>query len=238
MTLDADTVACAQLVERADPDRFRAAMAAPPPARAALFPIYAMNVEVSRAPWVTAEPMIAEMRLQWWRDVATEIGQGGPVRRQETATPLARVIGSALTPVMDELVAARRWDIYRDPFEDEAHFDRHIDATAGGLMWIAARALGAGDAAERAVRDLGHAAGVAAWLMAVPALEERGRIPLLDGTPEGVRALARAALDRLARARATRGKVPAAARPALLPPRTPQGSHLASDVKRRDRQDP
>jgi phytoene synthase len=73
--------ACADLVARGDPDRFRATMATPPEARAVLFPIYAFNLEVSRAPWVTEEPMIAEMRLQFWRDVAEEIGQGAPPAR-------------------------------------------------------------------------------------------------------------------------------------------------------------
>ena len=45
MSLDA----CARLVERGDPDRFRVAMAAPPSAREALFPLYAFNLEVARA---------------------------------------------------------------------------------------------------------------------------------------------------------------------------------------------
>ena len=49
-------------------------MAAPLAARQILFPLYAFNVEVARAPWVASEPMIGEMRLQWWRDVLEEIG--------------------------------------------------------------------------------------------------------------------------------------------------------------------
>ncbi|TNF18762.1 MAG: phytoene synthase, partial [Rhodobacteraceae bacterium] len=62
-----DWQACAAIVEKGDPDRFASAMAAPVAARARLFPLYAFNLEVARAPWVTQEPMIAEMRLQWWR---------------------------------------------------------------------------------------------------------------------------------------------------------------------------
>ena len=63
MQFDADLMACAELVQRADPDRFMAAMAAPVAARRVLFPLYALNVEIARAPWVTQEAMIAEMRL-------------------------------------------------------------------------------------------------------------------------------------------------------------------------------
>jgi len=84
--------ACAALVERADPERFRAIMASPVAARRVMFPLFAFNVEVSRAPWVTQEPMIAEMRLQWWRDVLEEIGAGAEVRKHEVVDALADVL--------------------------------------------------------------------------------------------------------------------------------------------------
>ena len=210
MTFHADLNACAAMVERADPWRFRAAMAAPVEARRLLFPLYAFNVEVARAPWVTQEAMIAEMRLQWWRDALEEIAKGGPVRRHEVTTPLARALAPEDAELLDELVAARRWDIYKDPFEDAAHFARYIDQTAGHLMWVAARRLGA-------TEEAAYAAGIAAWLCAIPNLEEAGRVPLLDGTAEGVSALAKGALDRLKSARAKRAQIPKAARAALLP---------------------
>lgn len=213
MSFDEDLTACARLVEKGDAARFRTVMAAPVDARRVLFPLYAFNIEVARAPWVTEEPMIAEMRLQWWRDVLGEIAGGGPVRRHEVATPLSRVIGPGDARRLDDLVAARRWDAYRDAFEDQAQFDDYIDRTAGGLMWTAARILGAQE--EETVRDAAWAAGVAAFLQAIPALEAAGRVPLVDGSADGVAALAQRALDRLARAR--RGSVPRSARPALWP---------------------
>ena len=214
MSFDADLNACAALVKRADPVRFRAAMAAPVAARHLLFPLYAFNVEVARVPWVTQEPMIAEMRLQWWRDVSEEISKGGPVRRHEVATPLADVVAAEDAWLLDEIATARRWDIYRDPFEDEAHFDRYISHTSGNLTVLAARCLGKAD--EVVLRDAAYAAGIAGWLRAIPELEDKGRVPLLDGTPAGVSGLAQRALDRLSEARRRRAAVSRAARPALL----------------------
>lgn len=211
----ADLNACADLVRRADPDRFMAAMAAPVAARRVLFPIYAFNVEVARAPWVTQESMIAEMRLQWWRDALDEIRAGGAVRRHEVVTPLAAVLDDTGAALLDRLVVARRWDIYRDPFEDVAHFHEYVDHTAGNLMLATARALG--PAPESVVRDAGFANGLANWLRAIPALEQSGRIPLPDGRPESVGALASEGLMRLKRARAARAEVPREVRPALLP---------------------
>ena len=172
VTFDADLTACAALVEKADPERFAATMVSPPAARPVLFALYAFNVEVSRAPWVTAEPMIAEMRLQWWRDALEEIGTGVPVRRHEVVTPLSRILDKQGSEILDQLVAARRWDIGKDAFEDAAHMAEYLDRTAAGLMWVAARALCPdirGDAATEArVRRAGHAAGLARFLRAVP----------------------------------------------------------------------
>ena len=170
--------ACAGIVERGDPDRFLAAMATPPEARARLLPILAFNVEVSRAPWLTKEPIIAEMRLQWWRDALEEIAEDRPVRRHEVATPLAEVLGREDARRLDGLVEARRWDIQRDPFEDEAALWSHLDATTGTLLWTAAAALGAPSGEEARVRRVCRPIGLAGWLRAVPALRASGRRPL------------------------------------------------------------
>ena len=84
---------CAALVERGDAERFAALMAAPVAARGPLAVLYAFNLEVARAPWVTKEPMIAEMRLQWWRDIVAEAAEGRPARAHEVAGPLSELIG-------------------------------------------------------------------------------------------------------------------------------------------------
>lgn len=212
--MDDDIAACGGIVERGDPDRFRAVMATPVALRDKLFPLYAFNVEVARAPWVTQEEMIAEMRLQWWRDVLDEIRGGREVRRHEVATPLAAVVDATGAALLDQAVAARRWDIYRDPFEDMAQFCDHIAHTSGNLLICAGRAVA--DVPETVFANAGYAMGLANWLCAVPALERAGRIPLVEGTHDAVCALALDGLEKLRRARAGRASVPAVARPVLL----------------------
>lgn len=215
MSLDA----CAERVRRADPDRFRSVLAAPGAARGRLLVLYAFNVEVARAPWVSAEAMIGEMRLQWWADALDEIAAGTTARRHEIVTPLAEVVTAHRVDVapLAALVAARRRDLERAPFADEAALWAYLDATAGGLMWAAAQALGARRAgSEQAVRQVGIAAGLGAWLRAIPALEAAGRQPLPDGRAEAVRALAGKGRAMLATARAARRTVPLVALPALL----------------------
>ncbi|OYX23892.1 MAG: hypothetical protein B7Z10_10250 [Rhodobacterales bacterium 32-66-7] len=164
---------------------------------------------------MTEEPLIAEMRLQWWRDVV-ENASSGAARAHEVAGPLHDLIRSAGLPVdvLDRLVAARRWDIHKEPHTDLAALEAYLDATGAGLMWLAALALGAPATAEEPVRDYGWAAAAANYLRAVPDLAARGRHPLPDGvTPQD---LARIGLDRLASAHRRRRAVPKAVAPALL----------------------
>jgi 15-cis-phytoene synthase len=246
MKFDDDIKACAELVQKADGDRFQAVMAAPVAARPLLFALYAFNVEIARAPHASAESMIAEMRLQWWRDIGGEIAAAGPVRRHFVATPLARLLTPEMARNFEALTEARRWDIYRDPFADQAEFDAYIDATSGGLMWIAAAALGQAD--EQVVRDFAYGCGVANWLRAIPELVAIKRVPLLDGTPKGVQALARKGLNKIMNARMQGGRISTSAGVALLsgwqaeailkqairqPERVAQGALGASEFRRR-----
>jgi len=181
--------ACAALVEANDPDRFRAAMAMPLPLRRRAFPIYAFALEVSRAPWVSEEPMISEMRLQWWRDALEEIAEGREVRRHEVTTPLAEVLSAEEARTLDATVAARRWDIYKEPFEGEAHFDEYLTKTSALPMMAVGQ--------DPRLEGIGWATGLARFLIAVPRLQERGRFPLLDPEDAAVRALAQRGLAKL-----------------------------------------
>ena len=194
--------ACAGLVERGDPDRFAATMAAPLAVRAKVWPIYAFNLEIARAPWVSTQPLIAEMRLQFWRDVL--VAEKPPAH--EVAGPLHAVLGHTpgLAELLDRMIDARRRDIARDPFASASEFDAYIEDTSATLLWAAALALGADPVAETAFRALGWAAGLASYLRAVPALAARNVIPLYDASPTALRILAAEGLNHLAIARQQR----------------------------------
>jgi len=223
--------ACAELVRRGDPDRWATARLAGPMA-GRLMALYAFNLEVARIPSAVSEPMLGEIRLQWWRDATAEIFDGAEPRRHEVVAPLAETIRAADLPrePFEALLDARSYDLAGPAIADRALFDAYLDGTAGRLMELAALALGADEAERRAARLYGKASGAGALIRALPALYARGGDPipteaapdrnaLAEGrTPETVRAalreIATDALGWMAEARRTRVREPV--RPALL----------------------
>ena len=215
--------ACAALVERGDPERFRSAMAAPAgPARDGLMALYAFNLEIARAGYVVSEPMLGEIRLRWWADAVAEIYAGAVPRAHEVCAPLAATIGASGLPQgpFEAMIAAREWDCGRERFADLAALEGYLEATAAGLTWLAARHLGAPPEAEGAVRDAGRAAGAAGFLRALPKFAALGREALPSGDAAAARELAEAGLGWLARSRAGRRSVPRRCLPAMLPAAT------------------
>lgn len=184
-----DINACAENLTRTDPNRFRAVMACPSHHRAPLFALFAMNSEIAQAPWASQEPMICEMRLQWWFDALEDIAAAKHV----TTHPALSILSTALTPdlarALQTLVTARRWDIYRDPFDTLADHHAYIQHTSGVLYQTAAALIRSNT--PKQAYDMGTAIGVANFLNALPALERAGKIPMTDGRPAALRDFAR-----------------------------------------------
>ena len=173
--------ACAEIVHAGDPDRFAAAMTAPVADREVLFPLYAFNLKIAKAPWMTQEPIIAEMRLQFWRDVLDEVEAGRAPRAHEVALPLAQAIRARDIPLgaLRDMIEARLSDISRDPFAAPALLWSYLEKSAGGLMVASCAGLGFGgvDTARR----LGRAQGLASFMGALPKLSAYGWRPVDAG---------------------------------------------------------
>jgi len=191
------------VLRRADPDRYFCTLFAPPDKRQGLALLYLFNHELARAREVASEPILALIRLQWWREVV----EGEP-KHHEIATPLSAALAAGWFAPADllGLIAAREAEAEPE-IPDLAAFLAYARATAGRLARIAGKYLGA-DAP--AVEDLGTAYGIHGILRAAPHLARQNRTLLpADGTPE-------AAL--LAQSRSLLGrKPPRAALPAALP---------------------
>ena len=184
-----------ELARTHDPDRFFTTLFAPSATQPALWALYAFNHELVRAREGVREPMMAMIRLQWWREVVE-----GAAKRHEVATPLREAVAAGALREADllALIEARE----EDPPQEDADWPPHIDRTAGTLAVAAAHALGTDEVG--AVRSAGVAYGAAGVL--------RNRA-LSGGRP--IAALTDLARGALATARS--GPLPRPALPAALP---------------------
>lgn len=142
------------LVRSADRDRFLAALFAPEPARTDLLALLAFDHELARTRLVTREPMLARIRLQWWREAVVEAAG--------TAKPRAQPIVESLSEmVRRRALAPERLTALIDAREEEVEGPLDVLRAGHALADLQLAALGIDDAATRQAAR----AVAAAWLM-------------------------------------------------------------------------
>jgi NADH dehydrogenase [ubiquinone] 1 alpha subcomplex assembly factor 6 len=230
---------CAAQLRRYDNDRYLTALHAPASRREALFALYAFNVEVAKTREAVSEPMIGQIRLQWWREAIDE-AYAGTVRDHAVLRPLAAAIADFCLSrrYFDTLIDAREFDLTDEPPETIDDLIAYVSDTSASLMQLALEILGLREGqAHEAAQSIGIAWGLTGLLRAVPfhARSKRQFLPIslmdqakadradlleLRGGPPLARvaeALADEARQRLRAGRQHRTDVPRAAVPALLP---------------------
>lgn len=143
-----------ETVRAADRDRFLAALFAPEPARSDLLTLLAFDHELARTRMVTREPMLARIRLQWWREAVAEAAASGAPRAQPIVESLSETVRRhGLVPErLEALIDAR---------EEEIEGPLDVVRAGDALADLELTVLGVADAATRqAARAIG-----AAWLM-------------------------------------------------------------------------
>lgn len=142
------------LVRSSDRDRFLGALFAPEPARTDLLALLAFNHELARTRSVTREPMLARIRLEWWREAVGEAAGTDKPRAQPVVESLSETVRRChLRP--QDLVALI------DAREEEIEGPLDVLRAGHALAELELAVLGVGDeASRRAARDV-----AAAWLM-------------------------------------------------------------------------
>ena len=137
-------------VRRTDPDRWLASrFVADLQAREDLIALYAFDRELSHVLEATREPMMAEIRLTWWREAVEEIFAGKPARGHPALQALAVAVrrrGLAVEPLL-AMIEARFTDIDGADFADEAGLAAYADRLCGAPLALALAVLGEGDSA-------------------------------------------------------------------------------------------
>ena len=178
----ADDAYCADCARAHDRDRYLAAQFAAPPARARLLALLALDAEIARVARAVREPLLAEMRLQWWLDGIAAVLAGKPAPKQPALEAFAGAIrdsfgGSGLAadrlgPPFARLIVARNRDFADRPLRGADDARTHAEALSAVVVDAALALLGVADGT---VRDPARAAGLAYVLVGLPGA---GREPI------------------------------------------------------------
>ena len=156
---------CLSELRREDRDRYLTLLFAPRAKRTILAALYAFNLECAHAVVAGGEqPLLGQMRLQWWRDAISE----AMTAREKPSQPVLAILAGRpdLEPELLQLLAARERDLTNPPFANLADVTAHAQATGGELSALAAAVLG-GDYGA-AARAAGTAFALVGMVRAIP----------------------------------------------------------------------
>jgi len=170
------------LVRRHDRDRYQTALFAPDPARReALFALYAFNREIARVRESVTQPMLGQIRLQWWREVIEAAFAGAAARAHEVAVPLTEAIRAygLSRAYFDRMIDARELDLSDEPPRDMTALEEYAEGTSANLVRLALEVCGNSSGTESDRRHLAGSVGIgyalAGLLRAMPFHANIGR---------------------------------------------------------------
>ncbi|MCW9034068.1 MAG: squalene/phytoene synthase family protein [Rhodospirillales bacterium] len=158
-----------------DRDRFLCALLAPDQTRNGLLALYAFNGEVARIRETVSEPLLGNIRLQWWRETIEAIYEGKPPNH-EIAQALHQTIEQYHLPrdLFDQLLDAREFDMQDRPPEDMGALVAYAEGTASTLQELAVL-IASGQSGGGAAKQLGIAWALTGLVRAVPFQASMGR---------------------------------------------------------------
>lgn len=237
MSLSESETYCLDEVRRYDHDRYLTALFLPPEQRADVLALYAFNVEVARTREIVSEPILGQIRLQWWREAIEGIYAGTPREHPVVAALSSSCQSHKLDCAeLEALIDAREADLEDAPLADMAALEGYASGTSGQLTRLVMSVLGGNSRALDAAGEVG-----AAWALvglarsvAFHAQHQRIYIPaellseyeverrhLLDlkpsaGLNSSIQRMIGVAQDKLANARADRNQITRPQRKGLL----------------------
>ena len=169
-------------VRRHDWDRFLCTLFAPVNMREDLFTLLAFNSELARNREMVTDPLIGEMRLQWWRDNIERVYNGSlnKVSGHYIMEYLPDIIRSRdlSKNLFYQLIEARLMDLSDQPPANMSDLLDYTKSTSSILNLLQLEILGCRKDFESYAEALGTAWALTGLMLAVPALRRQGRSPL------------------------------------------------------------
>jgi 15-cis-phytoene synthase len=168
---------CEGLLRREDIDRWLASLFVPRERRPHIHALYAFSLEIARVREIISEPLLGEIRFQWWRDA---LEGAADAKANLVAAALLDTIAHFDLPQapLRELVSARAADLYGEPMQSVAALESYTKATCSNLFCTAALVLDREEAAASrdAALHAGIAYGITGLIRALPWHSARGQV--------------------------------------------------------------
>ena len=170
---------CLSSLREGDRDRYLCCLLTPEVHRGPIAALYTFNMELARIREAVSEPMLGEVRLQWWRDFL-EGGSENEYDAPPHAAALRRIISDydLTVATLINMIEARRFDLYDDPMPDRNTLEGYAGETTCAVIQLSLHILGSGSA-NRTADVAGHAGVaqlVAGLLLLMPAHTARGQL--------------------------------------------------------------
>jgi len=154
----------------------------------------AFHGELARIPVLVREPMMGEIRLQWWQDAVAATEFMAADAAPDFGSPLANHVADLIArfPTAREeflrAINARRAELDVDAFAHPSDFETYLDGVGSTLLRVGFEVLGADEdaTATEALRAAGHAVGCADVALRLPRLAALGRLPNFSAEPRHV----------------------------------------------------
>jgi NADH dehydrogenase [ubiquinone] 1 alpha subcomplex assembly factor 6 len=174
---------CSAQVRAHDPERFLISLFAADEDREALHALYAFNLELARIAGLVSEPLLGQVRLQWWREAIEGIYAGAP-RRHEVVLALSDAVHERGLPreMFETMITGREIELDSEPPGTMKQLESYLRATSGELVAAGLLIVGVGDGDD--LMEAGRRAGIArGYLTVIRALRSQaGRHhPLIPG---------------------------------------------------------
>lgn len=164
-----------------DPERFLISLFAADEDRPALHALYAFNLELARVAGTVSEPILGQVRLQWWREAIEGLYDGTP-RQHEVVLALADVMRERTLSreAFESLISGREAELEAEPPATSDDLEAYLRATSAALVVQSLHAVGVPeeDPLLEIGREVGLAGGYATILKALQTAGGRRR-PLI-----------------------------------------------------------
>lgn len=160
-----------------DYERYILCLFAPATKRDDLAALFLLNAELASIREQVTEPLLGQMRLQWWRDGLNALG----TKTQPPHIILNRLAswtqqGHDVTPLLS-LIDARELDLQERPFTDTTVYENYVTATTRPLGLLAAAILEQNSAGAAFTAAIANYAQIG-LLRAIPFWLRRHQLPL------------------------------------------------------------